>query len=384
MLQDGEFPCLAYSMYCLWCVRPAQHLSVSGGFGWTVPRIQALVTSASWLMLHCCTFAQRFRVWLLRFAANWIPSQTRRPSKFNVRERLISFAMLIMLTSSAQELPDDSPDDSPDDPNFQEDLPPSHGEIAWHWAVLSQDLRRLSARCIKMYQDDQDRYAKAVEADSMELQMSQDEPRQGTIRQAFPWSASIIFHPSILLSLLLHRCRRQPRQQHHDSSLQDDRPSLEQRPPDLQGLRKALCAVHAARDFCEMSTYVIGTIGSESLKASWLSTVSNIWYNQLGTNGPTRLVTIPKWSKMVVVWSHTHIPPILKTMESMEICKINMWYRAKPTSFMSDTLGPVHGTLVPKLGSAASAGQPRTSQRRIKTVGVCYWNILELDATYYD
>ena len=38
--------------------------------------------------------------------------------------------MLIMLTSSAQELPDDSPDDSPDDPNFQEDLPPSHGEIA--------------------------------------------------------------------------------------------------------------------------------------------------------------------------------------------------------------------------------------------------------------
>lgn len=27
--------------------------------------------------------------------------------------------------------------------------------------------------------------------------------------------------------------------------------------------------------------------------------------------------------KMVVVWSHTHIPPILKTMESMEICKIN-------------------------------------------------------------
>ena len=39
--------------------------------------------------------------------------------------------MLIMLTSRAQELPDDSPDDSPDDPNFQEqDLPPSHGEIA--------------------------------------------------------------------------------------------------------------------------------------------------------------------------------------------------------------------------------------------------------------
>ena len=40
------------------------------------------------------------------------------------------------------------------------------------------------SRCIKM---NQDRYAKAVEADSMELQMSQDEqPRQGTIRQAFP------------------------------------------------------------------------------------------------------------------------------------------------------------------------------------------------------
>ena len=63
--------------------------------------------------------------------------------------------------------------------------------------MLSQDTSRpLAEADFKMYQDDQDRYAilcyimlsyaKAVEADSMELQMSQDEqPRQGTIRQAF-------------------------------------------------------------------------------------------------------------------------------------------------------------------------------------------------------
>ncbi|CAL1146350.1 unnamed protein product [Cladocopium goreaui] len=94
----------------------ASNLLLSSGFGWTVPRIQALVTSV---------------------CGELDPEP------------------------DTEELPDDSPDDSPDNPNFQEDLPPSHGEIA-------------------------------VEADSMELQMSQDEPR----------------------------------------------PSLEQRPPDLQGLRK--------------------------------------------------------------------------------------------------------------------------------------------------
>ena len=42
---------------------------------------------------------------------------------------LLMFVMLIILTGSAQELPDDSQGDSPDDPNFQEqDLPPS-GEM---------------------------------------------------------------------------------------------------------------------------------------------------------------------------------------------------------------------------------------------------------------
>ena len=52
---------------------------------------------------------------------------------------------------------------------------------------------------------------------------------------------------------------------------------------------------------------------------------------------------------------------------------------------MSDTLGPVHGTLVPKLGFAASAGQPRTFRAALNQN---FWSmLLALDdsiLSYYD
>ena len=153
-------------------------------------------------------------------------------------------------------------------------------------------------------------YAKAVEADSMELQMSQDEqPRQGTIRQAFSWTSSILpsFHPSALIVALLSSAASAA-----SWFFTDDRPSLEQRPPDLHGLRKAPRAVHAARDFCETSTIVhmcdwydwFRIFESQLIVNSFRHFIQSISYMVwlLGTNGPTRRVTFPKWSKVMVAF----------------------------------------------------------------------------------